>query len=140
MRSQLGRNPSAAEIGELVGLGAKQVEHAWQLTSQPASLDAPDGGDDSGSLAERLAETGASPEAEVERRALCADVHDALAALTPDERRVLALRYGIGHPRAYSPQEIEGLTGLSKHRTQRLEIQALARLRSSHASRLRTYV
>jgi RNA polymerase primary sigma factor len=140
LRGQLGRDPTSQEIADVVGLSAKRIDESRQLASQPISIDAKREDDDR-SLDNLLPEPGPSPHILAERKALCGEIRDALAQLSPEERKVLALRYGIGHPRAYSPQEIEGLVGLSKHRAQRVEMQALARLRASQAMRsLRTYV
>jgi RNA polymerase primary sigma factor len=141
LRMQLGRDPSPEEVAGATGHTVGQIEQIWRLRSRVVSLDAADEDGDQPAIAELLAEPGPTPEAEVEQRSLNREIQEALAALSPEERKVVALRYGIGHPRSYSPQELEALMGITRHRARRIEMRALARLRAGQSVRsLRVYV
>jgi RNA polymerase sigma factor (sigma-70 family) len=138
--AELERDPTADEIGEVVGLSGRQVEELRHLAHPPISVYGTDGGDDH-PPEDRLAEPGPSPASQAERRSLADAVRGAIAGLTPRQRQVLALRYGIGHPQTYSPRQVERRLGLSRDGASRIEMQALAILRSHQAAReLRAYV
>jgi RNA polymerase sigma factor (sigma-70 family) len=130
----LGREPTPAEIAQQVRLRVSTVLAALDAEGGIASLDAPLRADESGTLAELVSDmhTGmpedmllVREEAQERRAAL----GSALAGLEPDERRVLALRFGLeGEARGVT--EVARAMGWTVPRVQRVEGEALTALRA----------
>ena len=59
------------------------------------------------------------------------ELHRALALLTPRERSVITLRYGIGDGRSRTLLEVGKELGISRERVRQLEVVALMKLRST---------
>ena len=134
LRGKLERDPNPAEIGEEVGMSAAQVEELQHLALRPLSLEWPTDGSEAPGEA-TLADPAPRPDAQAEQRSMRGEVRRVLATLAPPERRVLALRYGIGHDRPRSPAEVGVEMGVSRRQAERLELQALTRLRATPAVR-----
>src|SRR6059036_2184420 len=102
LRAELGREPYAWEIGDELELDAAEVESIRRSSQPPVSLEKPVGDDEESEFGHFLTdENEALPDevAEVELRK--AALKRVLSSLSPRERRVLELRYGLDgeHPR-----------------------------------------
>ena len=51
--------------------------------------------------------------------------------LTPQERQVILLRYGLGQHRAHRQREVAALTGISRSYVSRIEKRALQKLKAA---------
>jgi RNA polymerase primary sigma factor len=117
-----------------------QVEDALRATQQPVSLERPLGEDDA-TLGDVVADDGVPPDELAEHLCLLEDVREALGQLSPRERMVLALRFGIGYERAHSLEEAGRVLGVTRERARQIEAQALSRLRDDPVvRRLRAYL
>jgi RNA polymerase primary sigma factor len=129
LRVALGRQPTEAEMGMEMDLAADRVRWLFEIAREPVSLETPIGDGDSelGALLEDP--TAPSPSAEAARAMLGTELDEVLRALSPRERRVLQLRFGLtdGQPRTL--EEVGARLGLSREMTRKLEREALARLR-----------
>jgi RNA polymerase primary sigma factor len=134
LRGKLGRDPSSDEIARELGLSALQVEELRRAARRPLSIDGLGPGDEP-APGPSLVDPGPPPEVEAEQRWMHRDVRRMLAALAPRERRILALRFGIGQERSHSSTEVGTLLGITRRQAERLEMQALTQLRSSKGVR-----
>lgn len=129
LQSERDRDLTAAELAEATGLPLQRVRHLLSVDREVVHLDAPRPSDDP--LHTQLS----TPDvlADISTRAVTsARVHDALAVLQPQERRVLERRYGLVGPGMSAAQVGAGL-GLSESQVRRLEHRALERLREHPA-------
>jgi len=144
LATRLNRTPTAGEIAQEVGLPVDKVETLLEAeTPEPMSLDAP-AGDSTTRLGDLLpAEDATLPSARVFRRALREEISRALKQLTPREREVLELRYGLSED-AEAPMTLEQVgkeLHLSRERARQIEAGALQKLRRSEiGNRLRETV
>lgn len=134
LATKLNRAPTPGEIANEVGLPVDKVETLLEAeTPEPMSLDAP-AGDSTTRLGDLLpAEDATLPSARVFRRALREEIGRALKHLTPREREVLELRYGLGED-AEAPMTLEQVgkeLHLSRERARQIEAGALQKLRRS---------
>ena len=129
LRAALGRQPTETEIGLEMGLEPERVRWLFDIAREPVSLETPIGEGDSelGALLEDR--NAVSPSAEAARGLLGHELDEVLRSLSPRERRVLQLRFGLtdGQPRTL--EEVGARLGISREMTRRLEREALARLR-----------
>ncbi|HEX2069617.1 MAG TPA: sigma-70 family RNA polymerase sigma factor [Actinomycetota bacterium] len=127
-----GREPTAEEISKSLALPIEEVERLMEAERrEPVSLQAPVGEDtELGDLLEQAEEM--SPIDQVEDAMLRDEIGQAvLSLLDPRERRVIALRYGLGNGHAMSLRDVGKIMGLSGERVRLIEREALRKLRQS---------
>lgn len=123
----LGREPTEEEIARETELPVEKVRGYLSLDTQTCSLDAPLG--EEGSLGELLEDTCApQPQQEMVRRELKKTLDDLLSLLTPRQRQVLRLRFGMEDGVCHAHESIGALLGISKERSRQLEKQGIAKL------------
>jgi RNA polymerase primary sigma factor len=128
MVTQLGREPTLAEIAERANLTlghAHEVRHAARAC---VSLDQPIGEQEDAVFADLVANDDPRPEEQVADTLRCEALAEALARLETRERTVLILRYGIGDGEPKTLGEIGGRLGVSRERVRQIETEALKRL------------
>lgn len=124
------REPTTEEIAQAMGLSTEQVTRAEQAAMAPASLDEAHTDDGTGTLAEIIADPmQPSPLEEVSHELLRNDLSDALSHLTPRERNIIQLRYGLGGGAALTLEQIGQQLSLTRERVRQLESEALRKLR-----------
>ncbi|TMM22791.1 MAG: sigma-70 family RNA polymerase sigma factor [Actinobacteria bacterium] len=131
LRAELGREPFSWEIGDELELDATEVESIRRSSQPPVSLEKPVGDDEESEFGHFLTdENEALPDevAEVELRK--AALRRVLGSLSPRERRVLELRYGLDgeHPRTLD--EVGRTFNVTRERIRQIENQSLKKLRA----------
>lgn len=136
-----GRQPGTEKIAMRAGVSIDDVEWILSLGQEPTSLDLPVGEDGDASLGDLIqAPDAISPHAAAEANALEAHIIEALAGLTPRERRILRMRFGIGGMKEHTLAEVGRAFGVTRERIRQIEAKALAKLRHpSRARKLRTF-
>src|SRR5712691_462268 len=127
-----GRDPTPAELGKSLGLPVDEIERLLEAERrEPVSLQAPVGEDtELGDLLEQAEEQ--SPLDAVEDAMLRQEIGQAvLNVLDPRERRVIALRYGLGNGHSMSLRDVGKIMSLSGERVRLIEREALRKLRNS---------
>ena len=135
LSQKLGRNPNPAEIAAELGLETSQIRDYLSISRQPISLDVRVGDNQDTELSELLEDDGISPDKYATQELLRQDLYSLMADLTPQQREVLALRFGLEDGKELSLAKIGQRMNLSRERVRQLEHQALAQLR-----RRRSYV
>jgi RNA polymerase primary sigma factor len=126
-----GLDPLPEQIAEACNLDIDEVIDLLSVIEQPVSLDAPVDDDARYSLADTLEDSAAPAPAETASQHLLGEeLHRALALLTPRERSVITLRYGIGDGHSRTLLEVGKELGISRERVRQLEVVALMKLRS----------
>jgi RNA polymerase primary sigma factor len=124
-------DPQPEQIAEASQFGLDEVKHLLALIEQPISLDVPLDDDAHYSLAETIEDSALPPLAEIaSQHLLSEELHRALASLTPRERSVITLRYGIGDGWSRTLLEIGKELGISRERVRQIEGVALQKMRS----------
>ena len=132
----LRRDPSDEELARLLDEPTETVRTARQISTIEVSLDAPiDRGDrDVGTLGERFADESAEDiEESTDLTLMREQLERALRThLTPRERKILALYYGLeGHPEDMTLERIGALMGVTRERIRQIRERAFAKLRES---------
>ncbi|MEW6492698.1 MAG: RNA polymerase sigma factor, RpoD/SigA family [Cyanobacteriota bacterium] len=135
----LGRNPTPAEIAEELELEPAQIREYLSMARQPVSLDVRVGDNQDTELSDLLEDDGLTPVNYTTQESLRQDLDDLLAELTPQQREVLALRFGLEDGNELSLAKVGQRLNLSRERVRQLEHQALAQLRRRHAN-FREYI
>jgi RNA polymerase primary sigma factor len=126
-----GLEPLPEQIAEACNLDLDEVINLLGIIEQPVSLDAPVDDETRYTLADTLEDTATSAPAETASQHLLGEeLHRVLALLTPRERAVMILRYGIGDGRSRTLLEVGKELGISRERVRQLEVVALKKIRS----------
>jgi len=125
----LGRAPSAVEIGEALDLEPKQIREFLVMARQPVSLDVRIGDNQDTELQELLEDDGISPESFTAHESLKQDIRTLLSELTPQQKEVIILRYGLDDGHELSLAKVGNRMNISRERVRQLEQQALKHLR-----------
>jgi len=128
---ELGREPSEQELAEATGLDPIRMVELQAAPGAPVSLELPVGEDEEQELGDVLADTeSASPEDIATTQTLKDEVQRVLeAVLTPRERLVLQLRFGLGNGQAHPLEQVGRELGITRERVRQIEAGALAKLR-----------
>ncbi|GAC1436108.1 MAG: RNA polymerase sigma factor RpoD [Ktedonobacteraceae bacterium] len=130
-----GLDPLPEQIAEACSISIDEVVDLLGVIEQPVSLDAPVDEEARYSLADTLEDsTTPAPAETASQHLLGEELHRALAMLTPRERAVITLRYGIGDGRSRTLLEVGKELGISRERVRQLEVVALMKLRSVNGS------
>jgi RNA polymerase primary sigma factor len=143
LATRLDHSPSADEIAADLDITPAEAEALRFVAGEDVSLSDPVGPDeDSRELGETLPQHMMPPaEDALLREALLSQVDAALADLTPKERDVMALRFGLRGEEPKTLQEIGERFGVSRERVRQLEARAFEKLRrSTKAGELRSHL
>ncbi len=139
LAQQLGRSATPAEIAKALELEPAQIREYLTLARQPVSLDVRVGDNQDTELQELLEDEGVSPENFTTQESLRQDLNQLLEGLTPQQREVLSLRFGLADGHELSLSQVGQRMNLSRERVRQLERQALNHLRR-YRSNVREYI
>jgi RNA polymerase primary sigma factor len=127
---RLNREPTSEEIGDVLGISGDETRMLRVVGRQPVSLDEPLGGQEADSMEAFLTDTSTdSPGEAVDRHLLKERIAEVLTSLTPRDRQVIELRFGLldGTPR--SLDEVAQIFGITRERIRQIEHRGLVKLR-----------
>lgn len=130
---KLGRNPTPTEIAEALELDPTQIRDYLLASRHPVSLDLRVGDNQDTELQDLLEDESTSADSLVTQDLLRQDLKDLLADLTPQQREVITLRYGLEDGREMSLSKVGVRMNISRERVRQLENQALNHLRRRKA-------
>jgi RNA polymerase nonessential primary-like sigma factor len=139
LAQQHGRAATVAELALELELTPKQVREYLERARQPLSLDLRVGDNQDTELVELLEDTGPSPEDFVTHSSMQIDLEKLMADLTPQQREVLALRFGLADGQAMTLAKIGDRLNISRERVRQIEREALSKLRKRKAD-MREYI
>ncbi|HEV3237504.1 MAG TPA: sigma-70 family RNA polymerase sigma factor [Gemmataceae bacterium] len=125
-----GREPSIEEIAAMVGVTPEETMSLRVVARHPVSLHEPLGGDGERALEDFLDDPGAmNPGIAVDQHLLRERIAEVLRSLTPREREVIELRFGLrdGQPRTL--EEVARTYGITRERIRQIEARGLLKLR-----------
>jgi RNA polymerase primary sigma factor len=134
---KLGREPTVEEIASILGVTAEETRSLRVVGRHPVSLHEPLGGDGERALEDFLsdADTATHPGRAVDQHLLKERIGEVLRSLTPREREVIELRFGLrdGHPRTLD--EVARTYGITRERIRQIEARGLLKLRQPNRSK-----
>jgi RNA polymerase primary sigma factor len=138
----LNRPPTRQELAEAVGMTEKRLIQILRSAAQPLSLQSPVGEEGESQLGDFLrAGEESSPSDHVFRYLVREELERALNTLTPREKDVLILRYGLNEEDPHTLEETGRRLRITRERVRQIEAKALMKLRHSQtAGRLKEAV
>ncbi len=141
-RARLGREPSYAEVADVLQVPERELEETMSLANFHLSIDSTEWMEGDQSLGDVLAEERIPlPDEDLIERSLRHDVRDAVGLLSEREATILRLYFGIECNRPHTLEEIGAKFRLSKERVRQLKERAMKRLRrSAESKKLASYL
>lgn len=129
LSQKFGRAATMVELADEVKLTPKQVRDYLEKSRSPLSLDLRIGDNQDTNLGDLLEDTGQSPEDYATQSLLRKDLDRLMAELTPQQQRVLNLRFGLDDGKHMTLAKIGEMLSISRERVRQIEREALTRLR-----------
>ena len=134
---ELGREPTADELSEDLGMPLYKVRKVLKIAKEPISLDTPIGDDEDSQLKDFIADEYATDPGEATVSSNMGEkTRDALKTLTKREENVLRLRFGIDSAKDHTLEEVGQDFEVTRERIRQIEAKALRKLRHPTRSKL----
>ncbi len=131
LRAELGREPLSFEIAKDLDLTADEVEQIRRSAQTPVSLEKPVGEDDESEFGHFLTDENLPlPDEAAEVSLRKETLRKVLGALSPRERQVLELRYGLDGQQPRTLDEVGRTFNVTRERIRQIENQSLKKLRA----------
>lgn len=142
LSQELGRRPGLEDLAKAMNCSLTKIKEILAANRTPISLDTPLGEDEDNSLADLVQdESTTPPEASTTTNLLASDIRGVLSTLTPREREIIVLRYGLKDGNQRTLEQVGKLVGITRERTRQIELKALRALRASNLmDKLRDYL
>jgi RNA polymerase nonessential primary-like sigma factor len=143
LKQRLGRNPNEIEMAEALEIPPQQLRQLQQLRRQALSLNHRVGKEEDTELMDLLEdEDNQSPEAKMNESMMRQEIWDVLGdVLTPREKDVISLRYGLTTSEPCTLEEVGNMFNLSRERVRQIQSKAMRKLRRPHiAKRLKGWL
>ena len=139
---ELGRDPLPEEIAKRMGVNVERVREISKISQEPVSLETPIGEEEDSHLGDFIEDEEALAPAEAASFFLLREqLDDVLDTLTPREKKVLQLRFGLNDGRARTLEEVGNVFGVTRERIRQIEAKALRKLRHpSRSKKLKDYL
>jgi RNA polymerase primary sigma factor len=126
--NEMGREPTPEELAQKTGVPARKVRLILESSRKPLSLETPIGEDSElgDFLEDKQAE---SPNDNLITQDLTTQVERALSTLSPKEKEILRLRFGIGDEGEHTLEEVGRRFSVTRERIRQIETKALRKLR-----------
>ncbi len=136
MLQELGREATAEEIGEKLGMSADKVREIMKIAQDPVSLETPIGEEEDSHLGDFIQDEDTPAPADAASQTILREVIEReLHTLTPREEHVIKLRFGLYDGRTRTLEEVGKEFDITRERIRQIEAKALRKLR--HPSRAR---
>ncbi|MBO5203483.1 MAG: RNA polymerase sigma factor RpoD [Clostridia bacterium] len=136
MLQELGREATADEIGEKMGMSAEKVREIMKIAQDPVSLETPIGEEEDSHLGDFIPDEDTPAPSDAAASTILREVIEKeLHTLTPREEHVIKLRFGLYDGRTRTLEEVGKEFDITRERIRQIEAKALRKLR--HPSRAR---
>jgi RNA polymerase primary sigma factor len=129
LSQKMHRKPTEEEIAEEMEMTIEKLRFIAKSAQLPISLETPIGKEEDSRLGDFIEADGETPEDEVSKNLLREDLENVLDTLSPRERDVLRLRYGLDDGRMKTLEEIGQIFNVTRERIRQIEAKALRKLR-----------
>ena len=137
-----GREPLPEEVAEAMDISVDKVREIIKIAQEPVSLETPIGEEEDSHLGDFIQDEDAPPPAEAASFTLMKEqLMGVLDTLTPREKKVLSLRFGLEDGRQRTLEEVGQEFNVTRERIRQIEAKALRKLRHpSRSKKLRDYL
>lgn len=137
-----GHDPTAEEIAAELDMPIDKVREIMRVAQEPVSLETPIGEEEDSHLGDFIEDSDAPAPADAASHTLLKEqLEDVLSTLTPREKKVLELRFGLEDGRNRTLEEVGKEFNVTRERIRQIEAKALRKLRHpSRSKRLKDFL
>jgi RNA polymerase primary sigma factor len=142
LSQDLGREPLVEEIAIEMNLDVEKIHIIEQINQDTVSLEQPIGDDDDKSTRGEFIPDDKilRPDQDASRRILSDQIKEVLDTLSPKERKILELRYGLNDGIQHTLEEVGQEFGVTRERIRQIEAKVHEKLRNNEKiARLKNY-
>ncbi|MQN01556.1 MAG: RNA polymerase sigma factor RpoD [Lachnospiraceae bacterium] len=139
---ELGREPTPEEIAKEMDMPVDRVREILKISQEPVSLETPIGEEEDSHLGDFIQDENVPVPADAATFTLLKEqLNEVLDTLTPREKKVLILRFGLEDGRSRTLEEVGKEFNVTRERIRQIEAKALRKLRHpSRSKKLKDYL
>jgi RNA polymerase primary sigma factor len=127
---ELGREPTVEELSVEMEMDIKRVRHIQKISQDIVSLEAPVGSEEDSKLGDFIEdEEAVNPFESANRHLKKENVHSMLEFLTPRERKIIEMRFGLADGIGHTLEEVGREFGVTRERIRQIEAKVLQKMR-----------
>ncbi len=127
---ELGREPTLEELAVEMEMDIKKVQHIQKISQDIVSLEAPVGSEEDSKLGDFIEdEEAVNPFEATNRQLKKENVHAMLDFLTPRERKIIEMRFGLRDGIGHTLEEVGTEFGVTRERIRQIEAKVLQKMR-----------
>jgi len=132
---ELGREPLVEELAAEMDMDVKKVRHILKISQDIVSLEAPVGTEEDSKLGDFIEDDEAlSPSDVTNRQLIKENIHEMLQYLSPRERKIVELRFGLKDGVGHTLEEVGHEFGVTRERIRQIEAKVLQKLKEHPTS------
>jgi len=141
LTQELGREPTPEEVASEMDMEVKKIKHIIKISQDIVSLEAPVGTEEDSKLEDFIEdESGLSPHEATNHQLVKEAITEMLHHLTPRERKIVKMRFGLGDGVGHTLEEVGKEFGVTRERIRQIESKVLQKLRDHPAaSRIKSF-
>ncbi len=141
LMQELGREPQPEEVAKALDIDESKAREIIKVSQEPTSLETPVGDEEDSHLGDFIADQGLQPDEQATRELLKIHLDEVLDSLSPREKRVLQLRFGLEDGKQRTLEEVGKEFGVTRERIRQIEAKAIRKLKHpTRAKKLRDYL
>ena len=127
---ELGREPTVEELSVEMEMDVKKVRHIQKISQDIISLESPVGSEEDSKLGDFIEDEEAiNPFDATNRQLRKENVHSMLEFLTPRERKIIEMRFGLNDGIGHTLEEVGKEFGVTRERIRQIEAKVLQKMR-----------
>jgi len=132
---ELGREPLIEELAAEMDMEMKKVRHILKISQDIVSLEAPVGTEEDSKLGDFIEDDEAlSPAESTNRQLLKENIHEMLQYLSPRERKIIEMRFGLKDGVGHTLEEVGQEFHVTRERIRQIEAKVLQKLKEHPTS------
>ncbi len=132
---ELGREPSVEELASEMEMDVKKVKHILKISQDIVSLEAPVGTEEDSKLGDFIEDDDAVlPQEATNRVLLKENIHEMLQYLSPRERKIIEMRFGLKDGVGHTLEEVGQEFNVTRERIRQIEAKVLQKLKEHPTS------
>ena len=132
---ELGREPSVEELASEMEMDVKKVKHILKISQDIVSLEAPVGTEEDSKLGDFIEDDDAIlPQEATNRVLLKENIHEMLQYLSPRERKIIEMRFGLKDGVGHTLEEVGQEFNVTRERIRQIEAKVLQKLKEHPTS------
>ncbi len=132
---ELGREPLVEELAAEMDMDIKKVRHILKISQDIVSLEAPVGTEEDSKLGDFIEDDEAlSPAESTNRQLLKENIHEMLQYLSPRERKIIEMRFGLKDGVGHTLEEVGQEFHVTRERIRQIEAKVLQKLKEHPTS------